>query len=131
VLSEAQIQRYSRHILLREVGGRRQQRLLDARVSIASLNEGGRAAAMWLARAGVGAVVLPEDSRPCPATDSSGLLFASDAGRPLSEAVRERLLFHAPHLGFEGSETHSLSDLSSVEAGTRAAVSLVRQIVGH
>lgn len=131
MLSEPEIQRYSRHILLREVGGRGQQKLSETGVRIPSLNAGGRAAALWLARSGVGRLLLPHDLSPCPVTDPSGLLFAADAERPLSPAVAERLLFHAPQLAFEGAVTLDLPETHSSEDGVRAALSLVRRIVGN
>ena len=59
-LSEAQIRRYSRHILLPDVGGTGQARLLAATVSI-DLSAGtpaAIAAATYLAAAGIGTLVL-------------------------------------------------------------------------
>lgn len=106
MLTEAQIARFSRHVLLREVGGRGQARLLAATVALSRLDAEGRACALWLARAGVGRLRLPDERSPAPAADPSGLLFASDAGRPLGEAVRERLRFHHPALAFAESGAH-------------------------
>jgi adenylyltransferase/sulfurtransferase len=122
VLSEAQIQRYSRHILLREVGGTGQQLLLRACVRVTALDEGGRAAALWLARAGLGAIVFEEDRRPVLTLDGSGLLLAADIGRPMSEAVRERLRFHAPDLRFEGVATADVAGGGTALDGIQAAI---------
>ncbi len=58
-LTEAQVQRYSRHILLPEVGGGGQERLLGASALVAFSPEGGGAAAVaavYLASAGVGRI---------------------------------------------------------------------------
>ena len=58
-LTEAQVQRYSRHILLPEVGGGGQERLLGASAAVAFSPEGGGAAAVaavYLASAGVGRI---------------------------------------------------------------------------
>lgn len=127
MLTDAHIDRYSRHILLREVGGVGQEKLLRACVRVDRLDEDGRALALWLARAGVGALALPDDESPAPASDRSGLLLACDAGRPLLEAVRERLRFHAPHLAFHEGWTHSAEGSS---AGARLALEVVRSVVG-
>jgi adenylyltransferase/sulfurtransferase len=58
-LTEAQVQRYSRHILLPEVGGVGQERLLGASAAVAFSSEGGgtaAVAAVYLASAGVGRI---------------------------------------------------------------------------
>ena len=58
-LTEAQVQRYSRHILLPEVGGGGQERLLGASAAIEFSFDGGGAAAVaavYLASAGVGRI---------------------------------------------------------------------------
>lgn len=56
-LREDQIQRYARHILLREVGGVGQARLLGSRVLVAG-SAGAEAALVYLAAAGVGTLGL-------------------------------------------------------------------------
>jgi hypothetical protein len=58
MLSEAQIERYSRQILLPEVGGRGQLRLLAGRVAVAGDGPAAAFAATLLGRAGVGALDL-------------------------------------------------------------------------
>lgn len=60
-LSESEILRFSRHIILREVGGRGQRRLKEAHVLIAGLGSAGSSAALYLKAAGIGAMTLWDD----------------------------------------------------------------------
>jgi hypothetical protein len=56
MLSEAEIERYSRQIILPEVGGRGQVRWLAARATVGGAGDAARVAATLLERAGVGRV---------------------------------------------------------------------------
>ncbi|MBT3789267.1 MAG: molybdopterin-synthase adenylyltransferase MoeB [Alphaproteobacteria bacterium] len=59
--SESQIERYARHIVLREVGGVGQAKLLAAKVLIVGAGGLGSPLAMYLAAAGVGTLGLVDD----------------------------------------------------------------------
>jgi molybdopterin/thiamine biosynthesis adenylyltransferase len=54
MLTDEQIERYSRQIILPELGGRGQERLLSAAVALVGTGELGMSAALYLAAAGVG-----------------------------------------------------------------------------
>jgi adenylyltransferase/sulfurtransferase len=69
-LTDAQVERYSRQIILPAVGGRGQARLLAARVALAGTGPVAAAAATLLARAGVGGLDVEVDMSPLP--DRSG-----------------------------------------------------------
>lgn len=95
MLTEPQIRRYARHILLPELGGRGQERLLGGAVYL-DLDAGGAAIAAlaYLAAAGVGHLVVGGDhAGPVTEADlTSGILYgALDLGRPRLEALRDRV----------------------------------------
>ncbi|AKF06625.1 molybdopterin-synthase adenylyltransferase MoeB [Sandaracinus amylolyticus] len=68
-LTPAQLDRYSRHILLPEVGERGQERLLNARVLLLGAGGLGSPAALYLAAAGVGTIGIIDND----AVDASNL----------------------------------------------------------
>ena len=57
-LTEEQINRYSRQIVLKEVGGIGQKKLLNSKISLIGLGALGSSAAYYLAAAGVGTLQL-------------------------------------------------------------------------
>lgn len=61
--SEPQIQRYARHIVLREIGGIGQRKLLDSRVLVIGAGGLGAPALLYLAAAGVGHIGVLDDDR--------------------------------------------------------------------
>lgn len=61
--TEEQIKRYSRHIILPEVGGKGQKRLREARVFLAGAGGLGSPSALYLAAAGVGTLGIIDPDR--------------------------------------------------------------------
>ena len=53
-----QLERYSRHIILKEVGAKGQKKLLNAKVLIIGAGGLGAPAALYLAAAGVGTICI-------------------------------------------------------------------------
>jgi molybdopterin/thiamine biosynthesis adenylyltransferase len=60
MLSDLQVERYSRHIMLKEVGGKGQERLLNGRILIIGVGGLGSPIALYLAAAGVGTIGLAD-----------------------------------------------------------------------
>ncbi|MCX7644542.1 MAG: HesA/MoeB/ThiF family protein [Rhodobacteraceae bacterium] len=60
-LGEAELERYARHIMLREIGGAGQRRLAAARVLVIGAGGLGSPALMYLAAAGVGTIGVIDD----------------------------------------------------------------------
>jgi len=89
-LNDDQLDRYARHIVLREIGGEGQKRLLAAHVTVIGAGGIGSPLLEYLAAAGVGTIRVIDDD----AVDLSNLqrqtLFATgDVGRPKAEAAME------------------------------------------
>ncbi|HYX92900.1 MAG TPA: ThiF family adenylyltransferase [Myxococcaceae bacterium] len=84
-LREDQVVRYSRQILLREIGGRGQEQLLATSVIARSGGAAIGTAAAYLAASGV--AVLLADGRLVEPSEAGLLTTAADAGSPATEVV--------------------------------------------
>ncbi|MBY0283823.1 MAG: HesA/MoeB/ThiF family protein [Sphingomonas sp.] len=62
-LSDAQLDRYARHLILKEIGGAGQARLLGAHVAVIGAGGIGSPAIQYLAAAGVGRLTVIDDDR--------------------------------------------------------------------
>jgi adenylyltransferase/sulfurtransferase len=91
-LSDAQLERYARHIVLREIGGTGQTRLLGATVAVIGAGGIGSPALQYLAAAGVGRLVVIDDDRVDLSNLQRQTLFGTfDIGTPKAEAARAAL----------------------------------------
>jgi sulfur-carrier protein adenylyltransferase/sulfurtransferase len=91
-LNDEERRRYSRHIMLPEIGVAGQERLKAARVLCLGAGGLGSPAALYLAAAGVGTIGLVDDDRVALSNLHRQLLHGTkDIGRPKTESARERL----------------------------------------
>ena len=92
------MERYSRHLLLKEIGREGQERLAEGRVLIIGCGGLGSPVAMYLAAAGVGTIGLMDGD----VVDESNLQrqvihFTADVGRPKVVSAAEKLRAINPH----------------------------------
>jgi adenylyltransferase/sulfurtransferase len=91
-LSPAEFQRYSRHLLLPEVGVAGQARLRAARVLLVGVGGLGSPAALYLAAAGIGTLGVVDDDRLDLSNLQRQVLYATDdVGEPKAATAKARL----------------------------------------
>jgi molybdopterin/thiamine biosynthesis adenylyltransferase len=101
-MDDSQLLRYSRHILLDEIGIEGQQRLLDARALVIGAGGLGSPAAMYLASAGVGTLTLV-DNDTVDLTNLQRQIAHNMArvGQPKAESARATLAAINPTITIE------------------------------
>jgi molybdopterin-synthase adenylyltransferase len=109
-LTPEQLERYARHIMLRELGGVGQQKLLKAHVALVGLGALGGPAALYLAAAGVGTLTVIDDDAVSLSNLQRQILFGADeVGTPKTEAGASRLTFLNPDLAVRQKPTRLTS----------------------
>ena len=100
--SDEEVERYARHLMLREIGGPGQQALKAARVLMVGMGGLGAPAALYLAAAGVGRLGLADADQVALSNLQRQVLYATaDIGRDKVTAAGERLRGLNPHLSVE------------------------------
>ncbi|MEA3030570.1 MAG: molybdopterin-synthase adenylyltransferase [Sphingomonadales bacterium] len=153
-LSDAQLDRYARHIVLKEIGGEGQRRLLAATVAIVGAGGIGAPAIQYLAAAGVGTLRVIDDDQVTLDNLQRQVLFGTgDVGRAKVEVAaaavgrlnpdvrvdgrRERLapanvaaLLDGAHVVLDGSDNFATRLIVSDHA-TAARIPLVSAAIGQ
>lgn len=87
-LTDPQLERYARHIVLKEIGGAGQARLLSADVAVIGAGGIGSPAILYLAAAGVGTIRVIDDDQVALSNLQRQILFGTDdIGAPKAEAA--------------------------------------------
>ena len=114
VFTDAEIERYARHLVLREVGGPGQQKLKGGSALIVGAGGLGAPAALYLAAAGVGAMFIADpDVVEASNLQRQVIYVEEDVGRPKAEAAADRLAALNPHIfvaGFNGAFSAETAD---------------------
>jgi adenylyltransferase/sulfurtransferase len=105
-LSPSEIERYKRHLVLKDVGGQGQQRLKAARVLCIGAGGLGSPLSMYLAAAGVGTIGLVDDDRVSLSNLQRQIVHDTPhVGVAKVESARETLARLNPHVAVEIHET--------------------------
>lgn len=92
MFTEEQIERYSRHIILKEVGGKGQKKLLNSRVLIIGVGGLGAPAALYLAAAGIGTIGIADADRvEISNLQRQVIHFTPDVGKPKVVSAKEKM----------------------------------------
>ena len=98
-LSHAQFMRYSRHLLMDDIGEEGQQKLLNARVLVVGLGGLGCPVALYLAAAGIGHMGLCDPDRVELSNLQRQILYTEeDSGQLKVDCARRQLLALNPDL---------------------------------
>ncbi|MEI7573225.1 MAG: molybdopterin-synthase adenylyltransferase MoeB [Phenylobacterium sp.] len=97
--SDDEVERYARHLVLREIGGPGQQKLKAARILMIGMGGLGAPASLYLAAAGVGGLVIVDPDQVELSNLQRQVLFtSSDQGRSKVDAGLRRLTDLNPHV---------------------------------
>lgn len=114
MLSDEELDRYQRHIVLKEVGGQGQRKFQAARVAVVGAGGLGCASLQYLAAAGIGQLTLIDDDVVSLSNLQRQTLFTTaDIGRPKVEAAAERLRALNPHIAIEPIRARLTADTAA------------------
>ncbi len=101
-LTEEEIVRYSRQIILKEVGGRGQEKLSQGKVLVIGAGGLGSPVVLYLAAAGVGKIgIVDSDNVDLTNLQRQIIHFTDDIDRPKVESAKEKLLRLNPNVTVE------------------------------
>lgn len=123
-LGDEQLDRYARHIVLREIGGEGQRRLLDSEVVLVGAGGIGSPALQYLAAAGVGRLRVIDDD--CVSLDNlqrQVLFGTADVGRPKVDVAREAVDRLNPDVRFSAArERLTAANAAALLAGAGVVI---------
>jgi molybdopterin-synthase adenylyltransferase len=100
--SADELERYARHIVLREVGGPGQKKLKAARVLVVGAGGIGSPALLYLAAAGVGTLTVIDDDQVSLSNLQRQVLHGTpDIGRPKTDSAADAIRRLNPHVKVE------------------------------
>ncbi len=121
--SDSEVERYARHLVLREIGGPGQQKLKAASVLLVGAGGLGAPAALYLAAAGVGRIGLVDPDTAALSNLQRQVIYGTaDIGRSKVEAAAGHLLALNPEIIVE---THPVALTPDNAAGLIAGYDLV------
>ena len=90
--TEEQIQRYSRHILLQDVGVEGQEKIMNARVLVVGAGGLGAPVSLYLAAAGIGTIgIVDADVVDLSNLQLQVIHFTKDVGVPKVQSAKEKI----------------------------------------
>lgn len=110
-LSDAQLDRYARHIILPEIGGEGQRRLLKAEVVVVGAGGIGSPAIQYLAAAGIGLLtIIDDDFVDLTNLQRQTLFDTADIGQPKTRVAKRRVEALNPDVAVDASARRIGSD---------------------
>ena len=110
-LSRDELERYARHIVLRDIGGPGQQKLKAARVLVIGAGGLGAPLLQYLAAAGVGTIgIVDDDSVSLSNLQRQIIHGTSDVGRPKTDSATDAITRINPHVTVEAHTTRITAD---------------------
>ncbi len=111
MLSADELERYARHIVLREIGGPGQQALKEAAVLVIGAGGLGAPALMYLAAAGIGELGVVDDDTVSLSNLQRQIIHTTpDIGRRKADTAAERIWALNPHVRFAAHATRLKAD---------------------
>src|SRR5689334_24234302 len=106
MLDATELERYARHIVLREVGGPGQARLKAARVLVVGAGGLGAPVLLYLAAAGIGTLGVVDDDDVSLSNLQRQIIHASSRiGRPKTDSAAQTLNDLNPHVNVISHKT--------------------------
>ncbi|MDR0746593.1 MAG: HesA/MoeB/ThiF family protein [Helicobacteraceae bacterium] len=104
--SDEELERYSRHIILEEVGIEGQERIIDAKVLVIGAGGLGSPIALYLAAAGVGTIgIIDGDAADLSNLQRQIIHTTKDVGKPKTLSAKDKMLAINPHIQVETYQT--------------------------